>query len=513
MEIKQSEPDQAPAENGVRFKGAKSKHVLDLSGRRQISYQASADWIHLLKRDRRAARMFHAAYIEDNQRTDTRPITFVFNGGPGAASAYLHMGALGPQRVQFSAEGATVKPPVELLSNQESWLEFSDLVFIDPIGTGFSRVIVDEKDAKPHSSPSDEKKKEAEQDSRIQEDEYWEVERDLNSIAEFIQQYLSQNNRWNSPIFIAGESYGGFRVAKLARRLQEKFGVGLNGAILISPAIEFASLFHNDYDVIHWIETLPSLAATAYQHKRIAQSPPASLSEFLREVEAFSVSEYCQFLVQGDLMPERQQQEIIARLSQFLAMPPELLRQLNGRIPIGIFARELLREQRLVCGLYDASITAVDPFPDRLYFEGPDPTLYSIDRVYSAGINSHLRSTLGVETDLHYYLLNEEVNTKWKRPGGDQIWNQMLGAMDDLRYALSLNPFMQVFLCHGYFDLVTPYFSSHRLTQHMKLHDSQRESLHVKHYPGGHMFYSWDSSREEFTQDIRGFYARSLRQS
>jgi carboxypeptidase C (cathepsin A) len=198
-----------------------------------IRYTATAAWQTLFEREKPVAEMFHVAYIAEAEHPSPRPITFVFNGGPGAASAYLHMGALGPRRIHFDSNGTLPKPPVRLVDNAESWLRFTDLVFIDPIGTGFSRSLPPDKDTADKSG----EKTSTEDADKLKETEFWEVERDLKALGEFIQRFLSHQNRWLSPIFIAGESYGGFRVARLARKLQQEFGVGLSGAILISPAI------------------------------------------------------------------------------------------------------------------------------------------------------------------------------------------------------------------------------------------------------------------------------------
>ncbi|MBD2022551.1 peptidase S10, partial [Leptolyngbya sp. FACHB-36] len=249
-----------PASPIVARKGSTTEHTLTLADH-SIAYTAIAEWQTLFEREKPVAEMFHVAYLAQTDEAASRSLTFVFNGGPGAASAYLHMGALGPKRVYFGANGSLPKPPVRLVDNLESWLEFTDLVFIDPIGTGFSRSLPPDKDTQNKSSEK------PEADSP-QETEFWEVERDLRSLGEFIQRFLSRHKRWLSPIFIAGESYGGFRVAKLARKLQQDFGVGLSGAILISPALEFSLLGGNDYNLTSWATLLPSLAAAAAHHDR-----------------------------------------------------------------------------------------------------------------------------------------------------------------------------------------------------------------------------------------------------
>src|SRR3954447_13559006 len=252
-----------------------------------ISYVATAKWLVLRKKEKPAAEIFSVAYVADSADLD-RPVTFVFNGGPGASSAYLHMGAVGPQRVAFPANGTLPSVPPRLVHNDESWLRFTDLVFVDPVGTGFSRII--EKDGKPKKPDGpDEKKKGDEQDPT----EYFGYKRDLESLSEFIGRWLSANGRWGSPVLIAGESYGGYRVGRLVRSLQETAGIGLNGAILISRALEFAGLVSGDYGVLEWVDRLPTMAGAAAPHGRSPVSAgDTPLDDVRREAEAFATGDY-----------------------------------------------------------------------------------------------------------------------------------------------------------------------------------------------------------------------------
>ena len=460
-----------------------------------LNYTARADWITLKRKQTPLAKVFHIAYVADGAGASTpaRPVTFVFNGGPGAASAFLHLGALGPRRVAFDTRGTLPKPPAMLTDNAESWLPFTDLVFIDPVGTGFSRSLDRPKPNKePTGTPEDDK----------ENPEFWDVERDLDSLGEVITHWLSHNHRWESPQFIVGESYGGFRVAKLTRRLQEKFGVGLNGAVLVSPAIEFESLGANDYNVLGWIERFPTQVAIAHAHGRCRAFEGAPLTEALRAAEFFATTELLPWITTGNAPSGTQ--AAAERMSELVGLEPKLLAEAGGRMPIERFARELLREEHMLVGRYDGSVRAVDPYPDRPNYDGPDPSLAGIGPIFSAGINEHLRRTLKVETDLDYRLLSYEVNSAWQL--GEKSFRQMIGSMDDLRYGVTLNPHTRVFVTHGYFDLVTPYYSSERLCNLMKLPEQQQARITREHYPGGHMFYSWDESREAFTTSIKRFY-------
>ncbi|KPK53499.1 MAG: hypothetical protein AMJ59_25775 [Gammaproteobacteria bacterium SG8_31] len=480
-------------------KGKTTEHTLE-SGDGKLEYTAAAEWIVLTTNEKPRAEMFHVSYVKRDEPSGGRPVTFVFNGGPGASSAYLHVGAIGPKRVLLNEDGTSQKPPAKLLDNEESWLAFTDLVFVDPIGTGFSRTI--EAQGKPEKTDADKKSDE-------QSKEYFQLKRDLESLGEFIQKFLSRNKRWDSPVFIAGESYGGFRVGKLARLLQEGYGVGLNGVILISPALEWALLDPSDYDVLHWADTFPTMALAAHHHGK-SRVPAETFDELKQKAEAFATTELTHYLVQGERHPEEKSRAALTKIADFLGLDQAFVDRFKGRVPMERFCRELLKETREVCGFYDATVKAVDPFPDRDTHQAPDPTLFAIERVFAGGINTQIRQNLKLKTDRDYTLLSMDVNSSWKVDTQTHAFHLQVGATDDLRYAMALNPHMKVYVTHGLYDMVTPYFSSDRLIDHMKLTDAQKQNLTVEHYKGGHMFYAWETSRVAFTKSIRSFYDSSL---
>jgi carboxypeptidase C (cathepsin A) len=486
-------------------KSSQTKHTLSLPSKK-IQYTAIAEWQPLYEREKPIAELFHVAYLVDSTSPTPRSLTFVFNGGPGAASAYLHMGALGPKRVAFGPNGTLPRPPVRVVDNLESWLSFTDLVFIDPVGTGFSRAVPQDKEQDKPKSADNGKSEEAD---KGKETEFWEVERDLKALAEFIQTFLSRHDRWLSPIFIAGESYGGFRVAKLARKLQQDFGVGLSGAILISPALEFSLLEGTDYNLTTWATVLPSMAGAAAHHDRVSLSGD-TLQSHLTAAEHFARKTLIPLLAMGAALPDAERQQAYQQLADLIGLPISLIERNSGRIGIEVFARELLREQNRIVGLYDASITAIDPFPDRPLYEGTDPTLDGLDRLFTGAINSHLRGTLGVETELTYHLLNYETFKAWKFELKGGLKQGFIGALDDLRVGMTLNPYMQVYVTHGLFDLVTPYFASNHLADLMKLNPAIRPNLTLKHYLGGHMFYTWEASRQQWLVDMTQFYQTAI---
>jgi carboxypeptidase C (cathepsin A) len=467
-----------------------------------IDYTASAKWLVLRKKEKPAAEIFSVSYVARSDRD--RPVTFVFNGGPGASSAFLHLGAVGPLRVAFPADGTLPQLPPRLVSNEDSWLAFTDLVFVDPVGTGFSRIIEDD-------TKDGEGKKKPESGDDGEAKEYFGYKRDLESLCEFIGRWLSSHGRWGSPVFIAGESYGGYRVGRLVRLLQENTGVGLNGAVMISPGLELGSLAPTDYDLVGRAEVLPTMALAAFHHGRSgAFAAGTPLEEIRGEAERFATGDYATLLTRGASMPAAERNGILERLASLIGLPLEIVVRAEGRISVGTFARELLRDERKVLGLYDATITTTDPFPDRDEFAGPDPTLSGISPAYTAAINRQLRSEIGVETDREYVLLSLEVNKMWRDDAPQHFFTPPVGATDDFRYGMSLNPHMKAFITHGRYDLVTPYYASDRLRNLMRLDPETASRLTVRHFDGGHMFYAWEESRREFTAAIAAFVADAV---
>jgi carboxypeptidase C (cathepsin A) len=487
---KEYEPP-AGAETSARWTG----------GAKPLGYAATAKWVVLRKKEKPSAEIFSVSYVaEGGDRS--RPVAFVFNGGPGASSAFLHMGAVGPMRVDFPADGTLPELPPQLVQNESSWLGFADLVFVDPVGTGFSRIIENEpkKDEKPGEG------------EKTDPNEYAGQKRDLESLCEFMSRWLSENDRWASPIFIGGESYGGYRVGRLVRMLQEETGIGLNGAILISPALELTALAPDDYSVTTWVDLLPTMAGGAAFHGKSRAFPAGtSLDEVRAGAEEFASGEYATFLIRGAFMSAPDRERTLGRLADFLGLPLELVVRGEGRISPFLFTRELLRDEGKVAGFYDLTITGTDPFPDRPEFGAtPDPTLAGIGPAYTAAVNRQLRSEIGVDTDREYRLLSLEVNQAWKEDTKRHFFAPPEGATDSFRYGMALNPHMKAFLTHGRYDMATPYYASDRLRNLMRLDPDTAGRLTVRHFEGGHMFYAWEESRHAFTAAIEEFVADAL---
>jgi carboxypeptidase C (cathepsin A) len=496
-EAKKDHEPPAGAEQKAKWQG----------GARPLAYTATAKWLVLRKKEKPSAEIFAVSYVADGGDS-SRPVAFVFNGGPGASSAFLHMGAVGPQRVDFPADGTLPGLPPKLVQNESSWLAFADLVFVDPVGTGFSRIIEPEQ-------KGGEGEKKPEQPGgggdKPDPDEYFGQRRDLESMCEFMARWLSENDRWSSPVFIAGESYGGYRVGRLVRMLQEETGIGLNGAILISPAMELTALAPSDYSVTNWVDLLPTMAGGAAFHGRSrAFAAGTSLDEVRAGAEEFASGEYATFLIRGAELGVPERERTLQRLADILGLPLDLVTRSEGRISPFVYARELLRDERKVAGFYDVTITGTDPFPDRPEHSAPDPTLAGIGPAYTAAINRQLRSEIGVETDREYRLLSLEVNQAWKEDTKRHFFAPPEGATDSFRYGMALNPHMKAFLTHGHYDMATPYYASDRLRNLMRFDPATTGRLTVRHFEGGHMFYAWEDSRRAFTAAIAEFVAGAL---
>ncbi|MGH6886936.1 MAG: S10 family peptidase, partial [Geminicoccales bacterium] len=432
--------------------------------------------------ERPEAHLFYVAYAADRAEPGTRPVAFVLNGGPGASAAYLHLGALGPRRVVFDEDGAAPPAPPRIVPNPDTWLTFTDLVFIDPVETGFSRIAATA---------------EGEEDGA----RFLGTRADLNALSAFIRLWLSRNERWTSPKFLVGESYGGFRVAALADLLAERQGIQVNGAVLISPVIEFSLHDGDDYTLLPWVLRVPSFAAVAHRHGKgsLAAAASGDLESALDEVEAFSLAELLPGLARGDALAAPAARALYQRLAAMVGLPPELVRRHAGRIPRGVFAKELLRAERRVVSLYDGSLSAIDPEPARSS-ASRDSRLTRVTATLAAAINDYLRRDLDYETDRPYRVLNREVSREWEW-GGDG--RGFIGAADDLKAVLSREPSFRVLIVHGAYDLVTPYFTSVYVARQMRLDPEVRDAVSVEVYQGGHMFYTHGAPRARLARDAR----------
>jgi carboxypeptidase C (cathepsin A) len=433
--------------------------------------------------ERPTAELFYTAYTLDGADPARRPITFCFNGGPGAASVYLHMAAIGPMTLAMGPDGALPAVPARLVPNPQTWLHFTDLVFIDPVQTGFSRALPLANGAPGDPTP------------------FFEAEADLRSLAQFIRRYLHQHNRWLSPKAIAGESYGGLRVAALSRLLMTDYDINLNRAVLISPLLK-STLPPDDsrYGLVGTMTLLPSLAAVAAAHGRSTlPADPAQLPQALAGVEQFALSDYVSGLARQGRAAPAETAALMAQVGGLIGLAPALVAQQHGRVSAEVFAKNLLRERQQVLDRYDGRMANADPLPERAEFGSLDKTLTVLNGVLSGPYFDYLGRTLGYKSDRRYIMLNLAANAQWNRSAD-------LGSAEDLGYALTLNTDLKALVVHGYHDLATPYFRSRYLLEQSVVGRSARQRLYFGAYPGGHMFYLSAASRAELFKDVAAFY-------
>ncbi|MEE2907066.1 MAG: peptidase S10 [Planctomycetota bacterium] len=455
-------------------------------GDETIQYRATAGMQPLLtETGETRANIFHVAYerLDENGEPlsaspENRPITFCFNGGPGSSSVWLHLGAWGPVRVDMGDAGKLKPAPWTLVPNDGSLLDVSDLVFIDPVTTGFSRSTEDQSHQDFHG-----------------------LEADADAVAEFIRLYLTRNERWLSPKYIAGESYGTTRAAVLAERLQRRHGVFLNGVILVSAILDFQTTdFAPGNDVANPLY-LPTFAATAWYHGKLPDD--ISLQQAIERAEAYASNQYLVALYQGSSLPEPQRQAIARSLATLTGLPAEYIVRSNLRLYPSRFRKELLRDQRRTVGRLDSRFTGVDAdaASDRPEY---DPSYAVIQGPYTAAMNHYVRVDLGFESDVPYEILTGRVH-----PWDMNARNRYLDVSTRLTNAMLFNPELHVFLAEGLYDLATPFAAAEYTLRHMELEPEFLKHVTIKQYESGHMMYLHDPSRAAMRQDLLEFYGTS----
>lgn len=462
-----------------------TRHEVQLDGRR-IDYRATAGTLPIGDNPERPdAHLFHVSYVLDEADPATRPVAFVLNGGPGASAAYLHLGGLGPRRIMLEDNGASPPAPPRIVPNPDSWLTFTDLVFIDPVDTGFSRAVASGEDERD--------------DQR-----FLGTGPDLDVLGAFIRLWLSRNERWTSPKFLVGESYGGFRVAALADIMAERAGIQVNGAVLISPVLEFSLHDGDAYTLLPWVLRIPSYAAVAHQHGKAASRAEegGNLESVRDKAERFTVTELLPGLAQGDALAAPAAEALYRRLASLVGLSRDVVRRHAGRIPRAVFAKELLRADGRVISLYDGSITAIDPEPARPS-AGRDVRLTRLTATLATAINHYLPQHLDYDTDARYRVLNRRVSRAWNWRAGEEERQGFIGAADNLKAVLAREPTFRVLIVHGAYDLVTPYFTSAYVVGQMRLDHEVRDAVRVEVYEGGHMFYTHAAPRARLRHDAR----------
>ncbi len=426
------------------------------------------------------ARIFYMAYTLDNAPAK-RPLMFSFNGGPGSASVWLHMGALGPKRVKMLDDGLMPPPPYEMEDNQHTWLTETDLVFIDPVGTGYSRA------AKPDLASK-----------------FFGVQGDIESVGEFIRLYLGRAERWSSPLFLVGESYGTTRAAGLSNFLFEK-GIGLNGILLVSTVLNFQTIRFADNNDLPLVLILPSYATTAWYHKRLSLEMQAkTVKQIAEESENFAINEYLPALMRIDKISAPERQTLAENISKFTGLSRSFIEQNNFRVELGEFMKELLRERRRTIGRLDSRFTGIDRDAAGDNADG-DSSMNAIRPPYTAVFNDYVRRDLGFKSDLEYYILGGGVG-RWNW-GSD---NGYADTSQNLKSAMSKNPFMKVFVANGYYDMATPFSATEYTVSAMNLDPQLRKNISFAYYEAGHMMYIEKASLQKLKDDASDFIRSSL---
>ena len=460
-------------------------HQLTVDGQ-AIKYKATAGTITLKDdQDKPRGRMFFVAYTKsapDDSDYSDRPVTFVFNGGPGAAAIWLHLGTAGPKRVVLPNDGAPPSPPYKLEDNASSWLDLTDLVLIDPVGTGYSR-------------PEPDKGR-----------EFYGVRGDLDSVSDFIRIYLTKYQRWLSPKFLAGESYGTTRAAGLSEQLHDRYGIDLNGIVLMSTVLNFQTLDFGPGNDTPYPLYVPSYSAIAHFHKKLAPDlQQRKMTDVVRDAQAWAMGDYSQALLRGTSLSPDERDMVAQQLARFSGLPLEYVKRSNLRVNPNRFEKELLAEQNKVIGRMDGRFTGhnADPLNDTPEY---DPTLSGYVGVFANTFNDYVRRQLKYESELTYEFLSPRVGPWDFGPGG----NGYLNVATTLRRCMVKLPQMKVMVCSGYYDLATPFAGADYTINQLPLDEPLRKNVLHRYYEGGHMFYLNHSALEQLKKDLGEFFDTAL---
>lgn len=445
-------------------------------GGRSLRYTATVEE-QVLKGDDGTpkAAIVTTAYVAE-PRDPSRPVTFLFNGGPGSGSVWLQMGAFGPQRVAIPSDARDDgAPPFPIVHNPDSILDVTDLVFIDPVGTGFSHTIGDTKG-----------------------EEYWGVTKDAKSVAAVIRKWISENGRWNSPKFLGGESYGTTRSAAVVHELEGGYNdVSLNGVILISTVLDFGAGAETEGAELGYITTLPTMAATALYHGK-ATAP--SVEQFVEEARQFAIGPYAAFLLKGQNASAGERAAVRAELARFTGLSEQYLEQADLRVTSGRFYKELLRDRGLTVGRLDSRYTGID-YDNAGETPDNDPSFYGIDGGYAAAINHFMRDTIGYRTEREYVTIGNVGPWDWRLPGGRDT-NAYLNVAPYLGKAMRENADMRILVAQGWYDFATPFFAAeYSLTRT----GFPQDRIEWRYYDSGHMMYVRDEDRRKLSDDVRAF--------
>ncbi|MFG0325942.1 MAG: S10 family peptidase [Phycisphaerales bacterium JB037] len=477
----EKKPDHRALELGTET--AVTHHSVTVDGR-ELKYTATAGYMPLpnYQGEPRADVFFIAYTLDGVEDVAKRPLTFSFNGGPGSSSVWLHLGTLGPRRVDLGEEGMSGRPPYELVDNPETWLDLTDMVFIDPVGTGYSRPL-----------------------EGVRNSEFHGLQEDIRSVGDFIRLWTTRNERWSSPKFLVGESYGTTRAAGLSGYLQDTHGMYLNGILLVSPVLNFQTIrFNVGNDLPYWM-FLPTYTATAFYHGKLSERLSADLERTLEEARRFAESDYLVALAKGDRLGAAERDRIATRVAELTGLSKRFVLDSDLRINIFNFTKELLRDEGRTVGRLDSRFKGIDRLDIGDGYDY-DPSYSAIQGPYTATLNDYVRRELGYKNDLPYEILTGRVHP-WSY-GSDE--NRYANVGETLRSAMSKNADLHVLVACGYYDLATPFFAAEYTVEHLGLDPERRGNVRLTYYPSGHMMYIRVADLVKLKDDAAAFYRDAL---
>jgi len=464
-----------------------SKHSIHV-GTRTLSYTTTTGFMPIKNAvsGDTEARMFYVAYTLDGVSAgEKRPLMFSFNGGPGSASVWLHLGALGPRRIKMLDDGMMPPPPYEMEDNQQTWLTETDMVFIDPVGTGYSRA------AKPDLAAK-----------------FFGINGDIESVGEFIRMYLTRSERWMSPLYLVGESYGTTRASGLSNWLFEH-GVGLNGIALISTVMNFQTIrFANNNDM-PLVLILPSYATTAWYHKKLSQAMQSrSVAQVAQEARNFAANEFMPAMMRIDSLSASERDALADKFGALTGLSRQYIINNNFRIELGEFMKELLRDRRKTIGRLDSRFLGIDRDAGGDSTDG-DPSMNAIRPPYTAAFNDYIRRDLGYKADTEYYILGGGITAPWNY----NVSNGYADTSIPLKDAMAKNPYMKILIACGYYDMATPFYAAEYTVSAMNLEPELRRNISFEYYEAGHMMYIEKNSLKKLHDDAAEFIRTSMRRA